>query len=53
MKLEKHPNIYVRFFRKDRIVKERSVLWTYKRMIEKTKEIFKSNSDNKINKNIK
>lgn len=42
MKLEEHPNIYVRFFMKDRTVKERPVLWTYQRMIEKTREEFKN-----------
>jgi len=41
MKLEEHPNIYVRFFMKDRMLKERPVLWTYKRMIKKTREEFK------------
>ena len=53
MKIEEHPNIYVRFFMKDRIVKERPGLWTYERMIEKTREEFKNNSNKKINKNIK
>lgn len=53
MKLEEHSNIYVRFFMKDRILKEKLVLWTYRRMIEKTKMEFRNNSDKKINKNIK
>ena len=52
MKIDRYINVYVRFI-EDKIINERPVLWTYKRMIEKTQEIFKNNSDNKINKNIK
>jgi len=51
MKLEEHPNIYVRFFMKDRIVKERPGLWTYERMIKKTREEFK-NKRKKRNNNV-
>jgi hypothetical protein len=51
MKIEEHPNIYVRFFIKNRIVKERSGLWTYERMIKKTREEFK-NKRKKRNNNV-
>lgn len=53
MKIEEHPNIYVRFFLRNKVLTERLMLWTHKRMIEKTKEEFKNNSNQKINKNIK
>jgi len=53
MNIEEHPNIYVRFFLRNRMIKERPGLWTYERMIRKTKEEFKNNSDKKINNKIK
>jgi len=50
MSVNKHQNVYLHFFIQDKIVDERLVLWTYQRMIEKTKEEFKNNSNKKIDK---